>query len=93
MLALISLLAVTRTEYQVVDLDESDVNEEGAIASIMHPETADTIDDLRIPMMDDEYKGMRDAIKENASGAGKDVYVTVLEAMGRRRILSTFVTK
>lgn len=83
---------MTRVEYQVVDLNESDVNEEGAIASIMHPETADTIDDLRIPM-DADYKNMREAIKENSSGDGKDVYVIVLEAMGKRKILPDFQCK
>lgn len=84
---------MTRIEYQVVDLDESDVSDEGAIASIMNTESGETIDDLRIPMLDDEYKSMREAIKENASGAGKDVYVTVLSALGKSKILPMHTTK
>lgn len=88
---------MTRKEYQAIDLNESDVNEEGAIASIMDPESGDTIDDLRIPVgldeVGNEYKPLREAIKENSSGSGKDVFVTVLEAMGKRRILAQFAAK
>ncbi len=96
-LLLLLCLAVVRKEYQAIDLNEGDVNEEGAIASIMDVESGETIDDLRIPVGLDEvgaeYKGLREAIKENSSGSGKDVFVTVLEAMGKRKILSAFMCK
>ena len=84
---------MVRTEYQVLDLDESDENGDGAICSLMDPETSDTVNDLRIPVRDPEYKPLVEAVKENTSGAGKDVFVVVLEAMGTRKVLTTFVTK
>jgi hypothetical protein len=85
--------AVVRKEYQVVDLNESDKTDDGAIASLMDPEDGSTVDDLRIPLDNDEYTSMVTAIRENMSGAGKDVYVTTLEAMGTRRIMSQFLCK
>jgi hypothetical protein len=82
---------VTRVEMQVVDLNMGDVNEDGAIVSLM-TEAGDTVDDLRVPM-DEEYKGMREAIAANADGGGKDVYVTLVSAMGKRKIQPGFLLK
>lgn len=79
---------VDRTEYQLVDFNEGDSNDEGTIVSLMDPESGDTLDDLRIPSTD-EYKNLREAFAEGS----KDVYVTVLSAMGSRKILPQFQAK
>ena len=81
--------AVKRTEMQLVDIDDSDVSADGTIASVMDPETGTTIDDLRIPMDDPEYKPLVEALKADS----KDLFVTILEAMGQRKILPQFVSK
>ena len=78
---------VSRRDFQLIDINEDDANDEGAIATIMDPETNDTIDDLRIPL-DSEYAPLREALN-----GPKDVYVAVLEALGKRKILSQFVLK
>ena len=72
-----------------MDIDKNDVAEEGCIASIMDPETGVTIDDLRIPLDDPEYKNLIDALNADQ----KDVFVTVLEALGQRKIMPQFMTK
>jgi translation initiation factor 5A len=79
---------VKRTEYQLVDIDDSDTTEDGAICSLMNPETGETLDDLRIPS-DEEYNNLREAHKEDK----KDLLVMVLEAMGQRKVLSQFTMK
>lgn len=122
---------------QLLDIDESDQTDDGDIASIMNPETGETVDDLRVPTNDPEYKGLRDALKEDkkvgrpcvcARGAGRsrlgrraravrahssartrahpphppptlhtpppqDIFVTVLGAMGIRKIQAQYATK
>ena len=80
---------VERKEYQIMDLNERDVNEKGAVVSICD-ENGETVDDLRVPIEGEEkaeYAALVDAIKENQAGSGKDVYVTVLEACGQRKVL------
>ena len=72
-----------------MDIDDNDVNEDGSIASIMNPETGETVDDLRIPTNDPEYTPMVEALKADT----KDVLVTVLEAMGIRKIQAQFIQK
>ena len=72
--------AVKRSEMQLMDIDDNDVNEDGSIASIMNPETGETVDDLRVPTNDPEYAPMLEALKAD----NKDILVTVLEAMGIR---------
>ena len=74
---------------QLIDINNADINDDGAIASLMDPETGDTVDDLRIPEHDDEYKGLRETLKEDK----KDIFVTILEAMGIRKIQAQFATK
>lgn len=86
-------LPVTRTEYQVLDIDLSDKNEDGAIASLLNTETGDTLNDLRIPVDEAEYKPILEASIENNDKGGKDVYITVLEAMTKRKVLPGFLTK
>lgn len=81
--------AVKRTEMQLLDIDENDVTDDGAIASVMNPETGDTVDDLRVPLDDPEYKGLREALAEDK----KDIFITILEAMGIRKIQAQFATK
>jgi len=81
--------AVVRKEFQLIDINESDVNDQGAIASLMDTDSGESYDDMRISLDDAEYKGMREALKEGS----KDVYVTVLEAMGMRKVLPTYVCK
>jgi len=84
---------VTRTDYNLTDINEGDSNAEGAICSLLDPESGDMLEDLRIPM-DDEYKPMREALAANeAAGSDKAVVVTVLEAMGKRKILAQFQVK
>lgn len=73
---------------QLLDIDDSDVTEDGSIASLMNPETGATIDDLRVPQ-DAEYKSLRDTLKDDK----KDIYVTILGAMGIRKIQAQFATK
>jgi translation initiation factor 5A len=82
---------VTRTEYQIIDINDEDSNEVGAIASLLDLETGETVDDLRVPT-DAEYNALREAVKAS-DASGKDVLVSVLEAMGQRKILSQFVLK
>ena len=74
---------------QLLDIDENDVTDDGAIASVMNPETGDTVDDLRVPLDDPEYKGLREALAEDK----KDIFITILEAMGIRKIQAQFATK
>jgi hypothetical protein len=73
---------------QLLDIDDNDVTEDGSIASLMVPETGETVDDLRVPQ-DDEYKLLREALKDDK----KDLFVTVLEAMGIRKIQAQYVSK
>jgi len=80
---------VKRSEMQLMDIDDNDVNEDGSIASIMNPETGETVDDLRVPTNDPEYAPMIEALKAD----NKDILVTVLEAMGIRKIQAQFVQK
>lgn len=82
---------VTRKEYQIVDINDGDANEVGSIASLLDIETGETVDDLRVPD-DAEYAPLREALKTSDAG-GKDVFVTVLEAMGQRKIQSQFLLK
>ena len=74
---------------QLLDIDDNDLTEDGAIASLMNPETGNTIDDLRVPINDPEYKSLRDTLKDDK----KDIYVTILGAMGIRKIQAQFATK
>ena len=85
----LSMPIVKRTEMQLLDIDSSDMSEDGAVCSIMDPETGATVDDLRIPLDDAEYKPMVEALKADQ----KDIFVTVLEAMGIRRIQVQYVSK
>ena len=73
---------------QLVDLDLNDVNENGNICTLMDPETGATVDDLRIPD-DSEYAPLKDALTADE----KDVLVTVIEAMGQRKVLPQFQCK
>lgn len=78
-----------------MDLNDRDVNEKGAVVSICDEEGA-TVDDLRVPIEGEEkaeYLPLVEAIQANMAGSGKDVYVTVLEACGQRKILSQFLLK
>ena len=80
---------VERKEYQLMDLNERDVNDKGAVVSICD-ENGETVDDLRVPIEGEEkaeYAPLVAAIKDNQAGSGKDVYVTVLESCGQRKIL------
>ena len=79
---------VTRSEMQLVDIDDSDVTDLGSIASCMNQETGEMVDDLRVPD-DAEYKPMRETLAADE----KDLFVIILEAMGQRKILPNFTTK
>ena len=81
---------MTRTEYQLMDINFGDTNDAGSLATLLDPETGETLDDLRIPG-DSEYAPIRDALK--AGTGDKDLYVTVLAAMGTRKILPVYTQK
>jgi hypothetical protein len=79
--------AVKRTDYQIMDIDNADTNDDGSIASLVS-ESGDTLDDLRVPD-DEEYKGLREAV---AAGT-HDIIVSVVEAVGIRKILPNYISK
>lgn len=83
-----SMPVVTRTEWLLTDVDDSDANEEGSICSLMNPETGETRDDLRVPDTD-EYANLRAALTKDE----KDIWVTVLSAINRNKVLAEFVQK
>jgi len=85
---------VTRTDYDLVDVDEDDVNAEGAVCSLLDGEAGKMMKDVRIPMDDADYKPMRDAMAAVlASETEKTVVVTVLAALGTRKLLPAFRMK
>jgi len=79
---------VERREWLLTDINDDDANELGSIASLLDAETGDTRDDLRVPD-DKEYANMRTALAEDS----KDVFVMVIEAIGKGKILPEFVQK
>ena len=70
-----------------MDVNDGDQNEHGSIATLMS-EAGETLEDLRIPD-DDEYKALREAIKADK----QDIFVTVLAALGIRKVLPNFIAK
>ena len=70
-----------------MDINDSDQNENGSIVTLMS-EAGETVEDLRVPD-DDEYKSLRDAIKADK----QDLFVTVLAALGIRKVLPNFIAK
>ncbi len=79
---------VERREWLLTDINDADASELGSIASLLDAETGDTRDDLRVPD-DKEYANMRAALAEDS----KDVFVMVIEAIGKGKILPEFVQK
>lgn len=79
---------VVRKEWLLTDVNDDDANEEGSIAGLLDSENGDTRDDLRVPD-NNEYKSMREALAADE----KDVFVTVIEAIGRAKILPEFIQK
>lgn len=79
---------VERTEWLLTDVNDDDANADGAIAGLLNPETGETRDDLRVPD-DKEYANLREALLADE----KDVFVTVIEAINRSKILPEFVQK
>jgi translation initiation factor 5A len=79
---------LTRSELLLTDINDDDANEEGSIASLLNPETGDTRDDLRIPDTN-EYKNVREALAADE----KDIFVTVIEAIGKAKILPEYSAK
>jgi translation initiation factor 5A len=79
---------VERREWLLTDINDDDANDVGSIASLLDPEKGDTRDDLRIPD-DKEYANMRAALLEDQ----KDVFVMVIEAVGKAKVLPEFVQK
>lgn len=83
----VSAPIVERKDYVLTDINEDDVNENGAICMLMD-ESGDTREDLRIPL-EDVYKPMRDALADGS----KDVWVTVVSAMDINKVDPQFVLK
>lgn len=85
---------VTRTDYDLVDIAEDDVNEAGAICSLLDGEAGTLVKDVRIPMDDADYKPLRDALATVLdTDADKSVVVTVVAALGTRKLLPAFRLK
>ena len=79
---------VERREWLLTDINDADASELGSIASLLDAESGDTRDDLRVPD-DKEYANMRAALAAD----DKDVFVMVIEAIGKGKILPEFVQK
>ncbi|KAI9024243.1 hypothetical protein DFJ74DRAFT_75039 [Hyaloraphidium curvatum] len=76
---------VTRTDYQLTDINADD----GNLATLMDPENGDIVDDLRVPG-DPAYQPLVDGY----GGAGeRNVFVTVMSDQKARWILPQFLLK